>query len=1181
MKKNLLFALFCLPSLGWMNAQTTLVEETFTYLDGALDTVGIGGTGWNATQGGWQSGNSTAGANRFDVVSEQALFQGGGSATYTEQGRTFETSVTASTTEIVKFSFTLIRPEAQPGRGIGVYLADLGTKRFFIGKQVNDGVGLHTSMASGDSLNFTTSGAIETITATFIYNGVDTTMILADSDEELAPQVYPGAFSFNEVIVAGYNGATLTNGIDDIKVTTQPAPDPWLTAATEVSLTSDGSSASFSIPIANAGAASALGITGVIATGIDAGDVSGITFPASLAALSSGTIDFTFTPTFGSGFYEFDLEVSSNDANAASPFIVTVEFEVIDPVIDVDTTPVDLGSFANNPGPQTSIVTITNAGGGEDLIIDAATFTGSSAFTVGALPGPIAPGGSATLTVTFDPGTQPGTLQGVLSIDSSDYNGTIPTITFTATTAFFGDPIAEYLFGTDTSLDLTSSDPSVGSTASNLMELDTNPPFAEFGLRLIATTQAGLSGVDGNAFGWTRREKPNQLLDLSIDSPTESLSFTVTPVGGVTVDFATHGWLTLDLGSASTIGGTTSYDFTLKVDDGSSPFILQAIPGVALSGSGAAEVPLLFDVRSLGSVSTPVTFTLMPQTVGSGNGVLSQGAGYIDNIVLSGEEIAPLNPTLAVASSFQFIDDGLGNIYEIEIGNTGAAELVITSITTDGSGDASTVTDILFDTPLAPSSAGIADFQFTPTGPGTYTTNLVVTSNDPNSPTIIAVEFTVLDPEIDVVESSLDFGVFAPNPAPQTLTVTVINDGEDADLTVSGTTFSGVGAASYSTSLPGPIAVGESGDIVVTFNPGSAEGSQAAVMTILSNDSAGATPTVSLQAFVEPTRASGVVVARFDFDGPQISGTTVDVDATLQALWTTSNLLDQATGTGALNASNQAGSNRVLASGPTGNYLQLSGNREGDAATPIAAGGNNESTWTLFTVSPQTGGGAVDYTGGSATVDTFANSSLGLTTAEWTLYYSTDGGTSWTSLGSFAGAETTTGLAGPVALTWDLTAIGSQSGPVTFAIDPVNSGANNGNSAQRGVGFDNLEVVANTVTAGSPGFSGWASANGVSGEGDDSDGDGLAALLEYALGLNPNVTDGSPVTFDGTTLSFSKGAEAVANGDVTYTIETSNDLGQLDPWTPVTPGTNNATTISYNLPTGAGKIFARLSVSLN
>ncbi len=92
--------------------------------------------------------------------------------------------------------------------------------------------------------------------------------------------------------------------------------------------------------------------------------------------------------------------------------------------------------------------------------------------------------------------------------------------------------------------------------------------------------------------------------------------------------------------------------------------------------------------------------------------------------------------------------------------------------------------------------------------------------------------------------------------------------------------------------------------------------------------------------------------------------------------------------------------------------------------------------------------------------------------------------------------------------------------------------------------------------------------------------DGLSNLLIYALaGLKTDHANGSPGTLTNKVLSFNKRTDAVTNGDVTYTIETSPDL--QNSWTPVSPDLNDATTISYTLPAGHGKIFARLVVTQN
>lgn len=115
-------------------------------------------------------------------------------------------------------------------------------------------------------------------------------------------------------------------------------------------------------------------------------------------------------------------------------------------------------------------------------------------------------------------------------------------------------------------------------------------------------------------------------------------------------------------------------------------------------------------------------------------------------------------------------------------------------------------------------------------------------------------------------------------------------------------------------------------------------------------------------------------------------------------------------------------------------------------------------------------------------------------------------------------------------------------------------------------------------------YASWASTHGITGEAStvDHDNDGLANGVEYALGLDPTKPNGSPGTLAAGVLSFTKGADAMANGDVTYVIEESDDLGLADPWAAVVTHTppNASATISHTLPAGKPKVFARLKISI-
>jgi autotransporter-associated beta strand protein len=114
-----------------------------------------------------------------------------------------------------------------------------------------------------------------------------------------------------------------------------------------------------------------------------------------------------------------------------------------------------------------------------------------------------------------------------------------------------------------------------------------------------------------------------------------------------------------------------------------------------------------------------------------------------------------------------------------------------------------------------------------------------------------------------------------------------------------------------------------------------------------------------------------------------------------------------------------------------------------------------------------------------------------------------------------------------------------------------------------------------TVGASANNYASWAASQippVIEGPNGDDDKDGVKNLVEYAL------ADGQERgTLTGTSLSFSKRG-APYGGDLTYAIETSDDLGISDPWTTVTPTVNDASTISYTLQ-NPGDNFARLKVT--
>lgn len=256
--------------------------------------------------------------------------------------------------------------------------------------------------------------------------------------------------------------------------------------------------------------------------------------------------------------------------------------------------------------------------------------------------------------------------------------------------------------------------------------------------------------------------------------------------------------------------------------------------------------------------------------------------------------------------------------------------------------------------------------------------------------------------------------------------------------------------------------------------------------------------------------------------------------------------------TGALSAAGTAGSTANIAPGNNAvGTLTASGN--------VSLGGESAVNWQLS-----------DWTGAAgAGYDTIV-SSAGLDITA-------------TSANPVRIHVTPTALAGFVEENRSFTLVSTTAGVTSFAADKFvfdAPGFTGTGSFSARVDGNNL-VIDYTIAPPVNNYTSWAATNGVTGgPAGDSDGDGIVNLLEYALNLNPAGYDANTGTFDGgtNTITFSKRAEAVTNGDLTYAIETSSTM-LPGSWSPATPTTDTPTEISYTLPTGQGRIFARLQVT--
>jgi len=241
------------------------------------------------------------------------------------------------------------------------------------------------------------------------------------------------------------------------------------------------------------------------------------------------------------------------------------------------------------------------------------------------------------------------------------------------------------------------------------------------------------------------------------------------------------------------------------------------------------------------------------------NGVVYQrNANFATKTLLNLDEITPVPVSIdpfffkltagigkvvtAIASGGKFGDVCLGSFVDelLTINNSGDGQLSITSI----SGSADFLTPDVIAYPMKVSAGGSTEvvIRFQPTGAaGLKTATITVFSNDPAGPHKIPVSGEALAPKLNlVIANSGNFGKvcvgsFVDEPL-------ILNNGGKCALSISGVAVS-PGTSDFLTphvlSFPLTIGGGDSLPFPIRFAPTSF-GPQAAVLTVTSNDPAGA-----------------------------------------------------------------------------------------------------------------------------------------------------------------------------------------------------------------------------------------------------------------------------------------------------------------------------------------------------
>ena len=244
-------------------------------------------------------------------------------------------------------------------------------------------------------------------------------------------------------------------------------------------------------------------------------------------------------------------------------------------------------------------------------------------------------------------------------------------------------------------------------------------------------------------------------------------------------------------------------------------------------------------------------------------------------------QIPPPAPAISVqqtAIDFGTIDAGQAGTQTITITNTGTAPLEIAGIESDVSGltfEPSTFT-------LLPNGSQTVTITFPSSAEGTFSGNITISSNDPNSATnTLSVSIIVQPPPVPAIavqQTPVNFGTIVAGQTSQQK-ITIRNTGT-APLEITGIE-SDVSGLTFDTTMF-TVEPGGSRTVTITF-PSSTAGTFSGNITISSNDPDRATQTLSVSVIVQPPPTPAIAVPQTAVDfGTVAFAQTVQQKITIQ-----------------------------------------------------------------------------------------------------------------------------------------------------------------------------------------------------------------------------------------------------------------------------------------------------------
>jgi hypothetical protein len=271
------------------------------------------------------------------------------------------------------------------------------------------------------------------------------------------------------------------------------------------------------------------------------------------------------------------------------------------------------------------------------------------------------------------------------------------------------------------------------------------------------------------------------------------------------------------LNFANTLMGTSASQSASLTNTGTGSV---DISQVAITGAGFGVSGFTGGMTLAAGQSVALTVSFTPVTAASATGslsVISSATNSPATISLTGKGVQPQISVIPSSVSFSNVAVGVTYTQALTIKNPGTATLSVTQALLGGTSFSFSGLTL----PLSVLPGGSSSFAvgFKPPAAGSFSGNLTLVHNTPNSPLVVSLAGTGVSPVLQLSASpnSLSFGSITTG-ATATQSVTLTNSGNSSvslsQISVSGAAFSDTGFV-----LPLTLAAGQATSLSATFTP--------------------------------------------------------------------------------------------------------------------------------------------------------------------------------------------------------------------------------------------------------------------------------------------------------------------------------------------------------------------------